>query len=130
MENSILKSTKKILGIDGDYTAFDLDIITHINASFSVLDQIGIGPVGGFYIEDSGPRWQDLNLPQAQLNMVRTYVFLKVRMLFDPPTTSFLIDAMEKQISEYEYRLSVNREMVLHPLEEEVIEVIEEEVIT
>lgn len=126
MENSILTSTKKILGISADYTAFDLDILTHINAAFSVLDQIGIGPEGGFFIEDAGPKWNQLGLPQNQINMVRTYVFLKTRMLFDPPTTSFLIEAMEKQLAEYEYRLSVNREMVLHPY----VEVVEEEVVT
>lgn len=127
MENSILNSTKKILGIDSDYTAFDLDITTHINAVFSVLDQLGIGPSGGYFIEDAGPEWGDLGLPPNQTNMVRTYVFLKTRMLFDPPTTSFLLDAMEKQIAEYEHRLSVNREMVLHPFVEEVVD--EEEVI-
>jgi hypothetical protein len=110
MEESILKSTKKILGIADDYTAFDLDIITHINAAFSILDQLGVGPEGGFFIEDEVATWNDFLAPSNQLNLVRTYVFLKVRHLFDPPTTSFLIEATEKQIKEYEWRLNVFRE--------------------
>lgn len=110
MEKSILKSTKKILGIEENYTAFDLDITTHINSSLSTLTQVGIGPLGGFSIEDAEAVWEDLSLPQEQLSMVRTYIFLKVRMLFDPPTTSFHIQAMEEQIKEHLYRLSYYRE--------------------
>lgn len=110
METSILKSTKKILGIADSYTAFDLDIITHINAAFSILNQLGVGPVEGFMIEDEGSDWEDFVVPQTQLNLVKTYVFLKARLLFDPPTTSFLIEATTKQIEEYEWRLNVFRE--------------------
>lgn len=110
MESRILTSTKKILGVGANYTAFDLDIITHINDVFSSLNQLGIGPLGGFAIEDDSAVWEDLELPLNQLNMVKTYVFLKVRMLFDPPTTSFLIDAMNNQIREHEWRLSIFRE--------------------
>lgn len=111
MEESILTSTKKILGIAESYTAFDLDIITHINAAFSILSQLGIGSADGFMIEDDSADWIDFeDVLQSQLNMVRTYVFLKVRMLFDPPTTSFLIEAMNKQIDEYEWRLNMSRE--------------------
>lgn len=118
MENSILTSTKKILGVDVSYTAFDLDIITHINSTFSVLNQLGVGPLDGFFIEDAEAVWDDLELPQNQLNMVRTYVYLKTRLLFDPPTTSFLIEAAQKQIEEHEWRLNVNREMLVAPLED------------
>lgn len=110
MEASILKSTKKILGVASEYTAFDLDIITHINSTFSILSQIGIGPVYGFAIEDDQAEWSDIDLPRNQLGMVRTYVFLKVRILFDPPATSFLIEASNKQIEEHEVRLSYFRE--------------------
>lgn len=110
MEDSILKSTKKILGIQDEYTAFDLDIITHLNSTFSVLSQLGVGPIYGFSIEDDQATWSDIHLPRNQLNMVRTYVFLKVRMLFDPPATSFLIEATNKQIEEHEVRLSYFRE--------------------
>jgi len=115
MEESILKSTKKILGLADDYTPFDLDVITHINATFSILDQLGIGPDGGFFIEDTTTEWIDYEVPPNQLNLIKTYVFLKVRMLFDPPTTSFLIDAMNNQIKEYEWRLNTFREWALDP---------------
>jgi hypothetical protein len=111
MEQSILTSTKKILGISPDYTAFDLDIITHINAAFSTLTQLGVGPVTGFMIEDEDAEWYDYIEDDIQLNTIKSYVFLKVRQLFDPPTTSYLITAMEKQIAEFEYRLNTNREM-------------------
>jgi len=111
MENSILNSTKKVLGISEDYTVFDLDIITHINASFSILNQLGVGPVEGFFIEDEGAAWDDFFVPPNQLNLIKTYIILKVRMLFDPPATGFLTTAMENQIKEYEWRLNVFREV-------------------
>lgn len=117
MENSILKSTKKILGIAETYTAFDLDIITHINSAFSVLHQLGVGPTNGFFIEDDGPEWEEFIGTDVGLNMVRSYVFLKVRMLFDPPTTSFLLEAMNKQIQEHEWRISTHREWLLDPVD-------------
>src|SRR6476661_8002790 len=107
MENSILISTKKVLGIAEDYTVFDLDIITHINAAFSILNQLGVGPVEGFFIEDEIASWDEFMVPPNQLNLVKTYVILKVRMLFDPPATGFLVTAMENQIKEYEWRLNV-----------------------
>lgn len=110
MEQSILKSTKKILGIAADYIAFDLDIITHINAAFFTLTQLGVGPAVGFTIEDESAEWYDFIENDNQLNTVKSYVFLKVRQLFDPPATSYLITAMEKQIEQFEWRLNVNRE--------------------
>ncbi len=119
MENSILKSTKKILGIDETYTAFDLDIITHINFSLSILEQLGIGPLDGFLIEDDSAEWADLGLETKVENMVRTYVYLKVRLAFDPPSTSFHLEAMKEQIEEHEHRLSWFREqLVPYPVEE------------
>lgn len=121
MEDSILKSTKKILNIKDDYTAFDLDILTHINATFAVLSQIGIGPTSGYIIDDDTATWTDLALPTDQLNMIKTYIYLKVRMLFDPPSTSFHIEATTKQLDEYLQRLSYLREdlIPLIPDEEE-----------
>jgi len=110
MESSILTSTKKILGLSAEYTAFDLDVLTHINAAFSVVTQLGVGPIEGFMIEDNTTLWEELPIPMQQLNTVKTYVWLRVRMLFDPPTTSFLIEAMNKQILEYEWRLNIMRE--------------------
>lgn len=113
MADSILDSTKKILGLSSDYTPFDLDIITHINSTFSILDQLGIGPIDGFVIEDNDPTWDDYPIPSNQLSLVKTYVFLKVRMLFDPPATSYLIEAMNNQIREHEWRLNSSREVIV-----------------
>ena len=110
MEASILFSVKKVLGLAPTYTIFDEDILIHINSTFGILDQLGIGPEGGFFIEDESASWEDFVVPTNQLNLVRTYIFLKVRMLFDPPTTSFLIEAMNNQIKEYEWRLNTFRE--------------------
>ena len=120
MEESILKSTKKILGLNDDYTPFDLDVITHINAAFSVLDHLGVGPEGGFSIQDDTTEWSEYTAPANQLHLVKTYVYLKVRLLFDPPATSFLIEAVNKQIAEYEWRLNVLREKELYPPESTV----------
>lgn len=110
MEQSILTSTKKILGIDEEYMAFDLDILTHINAAFTILNGLGVGPEDGFFVEDSRAVWTDFMTQGPSLHLVRTYIFLKVRMLFDPPSTSFLQQNMTDQIREYEWRLSTIRE--------------------
>jgi hypothetical protein len=110
MELSILKSTKKILGIGDDYDVFDLDVITHINTAFSTLTQLGVGPVAGFMIEDDSTEWGDFLTDNMQLNSVKTYVYLKVRQLFDPPTTSYLIAAFNEQIKELEWRINTHRE--------------------
>lgn len=111
MESSILTSTKKILGISEDLDVFDLDILTHINSTFSHLHQLGVGPVNIYSIEDADPKWTDLDVPPNQLHLVRTYMYLKVRMLFDPPTTSFLLDALRKVIEEHEQRLMLANEL-------------------
>lgn len=112
MEQSILTSTKKILGVAEDYTVFDLDIITHINSAFSTLTQLGVGPAIGFQIDDASEVWADFIEDDADLqwNSVRSYVFLRVKQLFDPPATSYLISAQQKQIEELEWRLNTHRE--------------------
>lgn len=110
MEQSILTSTKNILGLAEDYTVFDLAIITHINSALSTLTQLGIGPAEGFAIEDVDTDWDEFIGDDIPNNSVKSYVYLKVRMLFDPPTTSFAISAMERQIEELEWRLNVHRE--------------------
>jgi hypothetical protein len=113
MEHSILKSTKKVLGIDPSYTAFDQDILTHINATFSTLQQLGFGSIAeAFYVEDDVPVWTDFEADPMIVNHIRTYVYLKVRLLFDPPATSFVLAAMERQAEELEFRLSLARENV------------------
>jgi len=116
MEDSILKSTKKVLGLDEGYTHFDLDVLTHINTAFYTLHQMGIGPDEGFHVDDETATWSSYTLmagSEPSIAGVRTYIYLKVRMLFDPPQTSFLIASMEKQIAEHEWRLNVSRENVL-----------------
>jgi hypothetical protein len=110
MSDSILTSTKKILGLTEDYTAFDQDILIHINSAFSTLHQLGIGPVEGFMIEDKADTWDSFLGADPRLNSVKQYVYLKVRMVFDPPTSGYAVDAMQEQIKEHEWRLNVVRE--------------------
>lgn len=112
MAGSILDDTKKILGIDADYDVFDLDILTHINTAFSTLSQLGIGPAEGFSIEDNTATWDELLGTDLNLNSVKTYVYLRVRLLFDPPSTSYAISAFQDQVRELEWRLSAKREGV------------------
>lgn len=111
---SILDSIKKVLGLGPDYTDFDTDVIMHINSAFMTLSELGIGPSDGFIITDSTGTWGDYTSDIKQLAGTKTYVFLKVRMAFDPPATSFALDAMAKMISELEWRLNVATE-ALHP---------------
>ena len=117
MEQSILNSTKKILGLEEDYIPFDLDIMTHINASFAALQQIGVGPIDGFMITDDVTVWGDYPVSSNQLQMVKAYVYLRVRLLFDPPATSFHLTAAEEQLREFEWRLNLAREYALSPEE-------------
>jgi hypothetical protein len=107
---SILDSTKKSLNLAADYTAFDEDIIMHINSVFSTLNQLGVGPVEGFMIEDKDATWDAFLGSDPRLNHVKTYVYLRVRLLFDPPGTGFTTEAMKEQIKELEWRLNVQRE--------------------
>lgn len=111
METSILTSTKKLLGLAAAYEAFDLDIITHINACLSTLNQLGVGPTAGFMITDATSKWEDFIVPNdTQTNLIKQYVALKTRYLFDPPSTSFVLTAMKEQIAEMEWRLNEFRE--------------------
>jgi hypothetical protein len=111
MEQSILKSTKKILGLEPDDTSFDLDIVTHINSAFSILNDLGVGPVTGFAIEDESAEWESyLSDDPIKLSKIKTLVYLRTRLLFDPPTQGYLLDVTKEQIREVEWRLSTNRE--------------------
>lgn len=107
---SILTSIKKLLGIEEDYTHFDPDIIMHINSVFMILNQLGVGPPEGFRIEDDIATWNDYTDNNLMYESVKTYIHLKVRLLFDPPASSSLIEAMNRQISELEWRLNVAAE--------------------
>lgn len=112
MEESILKSVKKALNVPADYEAFDLDVLMHTNSVFSTLNQLGVGPELGFMIEDDVPTWDAFLGNDPRLNNIKTYVFLRVRMLFDPPSTGYHTTAMQDQIRELEWRINVNREDV------------------
>lgn len=115
---SILASVKKVLGIDEIHTAFDEDIILHINSVFAILQQMGVGPENGFSISDDSAIWSDYIQDVNQLNFVKSYIYLKVRLLFDPPVSSGAIESMNKLISELEWRLFVAAD----PIEEETEE--------
>lgn len=105
MLTSILNSTKKMLGISPDYEAFDEEILMFINSSLSSLKELGVGETVVDLVEDDTAVWDDLSLSDDAVSLVKIYIFLKVRMLFDPPGTSFLIEAIERQIAQQEWRL-------------------------
>lgn len=104
---SILTSIKKLLGIAEEYDHFDPDIIMHINSVFMILTQLGVGPEGGFYIEDDTATWSDFLEDPTRLQMVKSYIGLKVRLLFDPPSSSTHMNAINQAINEFEWRLNV-----------------------
>ena len=108
--DNILSSIKKLLGIPTEETAFDSDIIMHINSVFMILNQLGIGPTDGFTISDDYALWSDF-IPDGQnIELVKSYMYMKVRLMFDPPSSSAVLSAMEKSISEFEWRLNVQSE--------------------
>lgn len=107
---SILTSIKKLLGIEEDYTQFDVDIIMHINTVLMSLNQMGIGPVEGFSISDKIPTWATYLNTATNLEAVKSYIYFKVRLMFDPPSSSFVLDSMGRQINELEWRLMVQAE--------------------
>lgn len=104
---SILTSIKKLLGIAEEYEHFDTDLIIHINSAFSVLTQLGAGPVDGFSIKDKTAIWTDFIADYPKVDMIKTYVYLKVRLVFDPPASSAAIESLKQMISEYEWRIQV-----------------------
>jgi hypothetical protein len=100
----ILASIKKLLGIQPEYKAFDDDIIIHIKTVFMILNQLGVGPAEGFSISHGHEKWSDYCTTQNE-NAVRTFVYLKVRLMFDPPTSSALMDSINNMLAELEWRL-------------------------
>ena len=106
METSILTSIKKMLGVAEDYTEFDEDIITHINSVFLNLTQLGVGPEEGFMIEDDTAVWEDFIDDSIKLQAVKTYMYLKVKLLFDPPLSSSVTESFTRMIAELEWRLN------------------------
>ena len=104
---SILNTIKKLLGQTEVYDHFDTDIIVHINSAFSSLTQLGVGPQDGFFIKDETDLWTDFIQDDKRLEFVKTYIYLKVKLVFDPPLSSSVLDAMNRQINELEWRLNV-----------------------
>lgn len=104
---SILTSTKKMLGIPEEYEQFDMDLIIHINSVLMVLHQLGIGPTKGYSIAGKTETWQGFMGDDPRLNSVKSYVALKVRLLFDPPTSSAVMESTNRLISELEWRINV-----------------------
>lgn len=110
MNESILASIKKLLGITDDNTSFDMDIIIHINTTFMILSQLGVGPIEGFRIKDKKTKWNEFISEDDKLDDVITYVYLKVKLIFDPPISSTVIEANKQMINELEWRLNVEVE--------------------
>lgn len=104
---SILNSIKKLLGIAEDYDHFDSDIIMHINSVFTTLTQLGVGPEDGFSINDETEKWEDFLPEERMIHSVKSYMFMKVKLMFDPPLSSAVIECMKEQIKEMEWRLQV-----------------------
>ena len=109
-QDSILDNTKKVLGFEADYRAFDLDIMRHINTAFNILESLGVGPNGGYMIEGHENTWDEFTQNDKQLNSVKTYVYIKTRLLFDPPGTSYVINSFNELAKELEWRLQVHSE--------------------
>ena len=105
---SILIATKKLLGMDENYKAFDVDVIIQINMTIAILTQMGVGPSEGFVIENEYATYEDF-IPEAPIlqGLVKDYIYLKTRLVFDPPTISSVLAAMERSITELEWRISV-----------------------
>jgi len=110
VEESILTSVKKLLGIPEDYEQFDTDILMHINSVFMILNQLGVGPSEGFSIADKTATWNDFISDNKKFESVKTYMYMKVRLLFDPPLSSAVMECMSRTINELEWRLNVAAE--------------------
>lgn len=108
---SILTSIKKLLGMTEDYTAYDDQIIININSVFMILTQLGIGPEDGFTIKDKEAVWSDFIPDETKWEMVKSYIYLKVKLLFDPPSNSSVIESINRQINEFEWRLNFKSEL-------------------
>lgn len=109
-EDSILTSIKKLLGPEEEYDYFDTDIIVHINSALMVLTQLGVGPSTGFVITDKSAVWTDFVPDINRLAAIKTYVYLKVKLVFDPPQSAAAIESTNKMISELEWRINVAAE--------------------
>ena len=112
MDESILNTIKKLLGLETDYCPFDADIIVLINSAMMSLHQLGVGPKNGFSVKDFQDKWSDFLVNDVHLEAVKNYIYLKVRVTFDPPTSGSVLEAYKRQIEELEWRLNVQAESV------------------
>ena len=119
MEESILLSIKKLLGLDGDYQAFDEDVVVHINTALSILRQLGVGPKNGFKITGSNETWGDFLGDSDKLEMAKTFVYTRVKPIFDPPSNSFVLSALKEESDELAWRLNITAEEDLETLSDE-----------
>lgn len=103
--DSILTTMKKMLGITEEYTHFDTDLIIHINSMISVLTQMGVGDPAGFRIKDVNTMWSDWIDERIDLESIKTYLYLRVKLLFDPPANSTVINAYNEMLKELTYRI-------------------------
>lgn len=110
--DSVLDSIKKLLGIEENYRHFDTDIAMHINSVLMTLDQLGIERKAGRSVTSYVDTWTDIfgDSPKVDVEVLKSYIYLKVRLLFDPPTSAFVLESIDRQIKEYEWRLNVQAE--------------------
>lgn len=110
MNDSILLSVKKGLGVPEWDDGFDSELLIHINSVLMALTQIGVGPIGGIFIAGPEETWASLIEGSFEFEAVKTYVILRVKLLFDPPSSSFVLEAIKNQIAEFEWRLYIQAE--------------------
>ena len=121
MVDSILTTTKNALGLADDYEPYDPELIMHINSVMAILNQLGVGPSDGYVITDKTQTWSELltnegyAVEEKRLADVKSYVYMKVKMLFDPPSVGYVVTAWEKMIEEAEWRITVAQDDILHP---------------
>lgn len=118
-DDSILGTIKTMLGLTSDVTAFDQELITHINSVFTILNQLDIGPDAGFIIYGYDEVWGDFVEDVTLTTMVREFIYLKVRMIFDPPASSVVSDAFNQRIAELEWRMNIQAERLAALAEKE-----------
>lgn len=112
VSESILLSVKKMLGLDKDYDVFDPELIIHINSVFGTLHQLGVGPEDQFRITGDSEIWSEFDTEGEQVDEVKTYIYLRVRLLFDPPSSSFVLSSFKEQLQELEWRLNVKADEI------------------
>lgn len=118
VNSSILLSVKKMLGPSADYDIFDPELIIHINSVFGTLHQLGVGPEEKFVITGDSELWSDFTTEGEEIEEVKSYMYLRVRLLFDPPSSSFVLSSFKEQMKELEWRLQCKAEEIIDPLRE------------